>query len=107
MHFRYPSAAPFDFIHVGAAAPHIPAALVEQLAPGGRLVIPVGPENATQVWDLGALIPPEAAPCRSCLPPLQEFMVVDKGLDGQVTKRSVMQVVYVPLTTRLHQLERR
>jgi protein-L-isoaspartate(D-aspartate) O-methyltransferase len=37
-----PASAPFDAINVAAAAPHIPADLVEQLAPGGRLVAPVG-----------------------------------------------------------------
>ncbi len=37
-----PEAAPFDGIIVAAAAPQIPAALLAQLAPGGRLVIPVG-----------------------------------------------------------------
>jgi len=38
----YPSAAPYDVILVTAAAPLIPPALLEQLAEGGRLVIPVG-----------------------------------------------------------------
>ncbi len=37
-----PEAAPFDGIIVAAAAPQIPSALLAQLAPGGRLVIPVG-----------------------------------------------------------------
>jgi protein-L-isoaspartate O-methyltransferase len=34
-----PEHAPFDVIHVGAAAPTLPLALVEQLAPGGKMVI--------------------------------------------------------------------
>ena len=37
-----PEEAPFDVIVVAAAAPRVPAALYEQLAPGGRLVVPVG-----------------------------------------------------------------
>ncbi len=38
----YPPAAPYQAILVTAAAPHVPPALIEQLAEGGRLVIPVG-----------------------------------------------------------------
>jgi protein-L-isoaspartate(D-aspartate) O-methyltransferase len=45
----WPEAAPFDRILVTAAAAEVPAALVAQLAPGGRLVLPVGGEHDAQV----------------------------------------------------------
>ena len=44
-----PEQAPFDKILVAAAAPHIPQSLVEQLADGGRLVVPVGTRTEQQV----------------------------------------------------------
>ncbi|KAI8847164.1 protein-L-isoaspartate O-methyltransferase [Chytridium lagenaria] len=66
--------APFDCIHVGAAAPEIPTALIEQLKPGGRLVIPVGTDT-------------------------QELLVVDKDVEGEVTMRVKCGVMYVPLTS--------
>ena len=42
----WPQAAPYDGILVTAAAPSVPRALLEQLADGGRLVIPVGGRGA-------------------------------------------------------------
>ncbi|MCO5559126.1 hypothetical protein L7F22_012718 [Adiantum nelumboides] len=68
----YPDAAPYDAIHVGAAAAVVPEALMAQLKPGGRMVIPVGQS-------------------------LQDLMVIDKQLDGSVKKHSQMGVRYVPL----------
>lgn len=44
----YPEAAPFDAIVVTAGGPRVPEALLEQLADGGRLVIPVGSETRGQ-----------------------------------------------------------
>ncbi|XP_057787935.1 protein-L-isoaspartate O-methyltransferase 1-like [Salvia miltiorrhiza] len=71
----WPEHAPYDAIHVGAAAPEIPPALIEQLKPGGRLVIPVG--NI-----------------------FQDLQVVDKKEDGSLSVRSETSVRYVPLTSR-------
>uniref|UniRef100_A0A7N0RAM2 Protein-L-isoaspartate O-methyltransferase n=1 Tax=Kalanchoe fedtschenkoi TaxID=63787 RepID=A0A7N0RAM2_KALFE len=75
----WPEFAPYDAIHVGAAAPAIPQCLIDQLKPGGRLVIPVG--NI-----------------------FQELQVVDKDLKGQIHCHSQTSVRYVPLTSRQHQL---
>jgi protein-L-isoaspartate(D-aspartate) O-methyltransferase len=69
--------APFDGILVTAAAPHIPPPLVEQLKPGGRLVIPVG------------------VPGR-----VQQLQVLEKRADGTVQSRDVLRVAFVPLTGR-------
>lgn len=67
--------APYDAIVVTAAPDHIPAALVEQLKPGGRMVIPVG-----TLW--------------------QELMVITKNADGTTTSEDVVPVRFVPLTRK-------
>lgn len=67
--------APFDSIIVTAASSHIPPPLVEQLKPGGVLMIPVGP--AFQV---------------------QQLSMVRKGVDGEITTRQVLPVRFVPFT---------
>ena len=71
----WPEQAPFDAIIVTAAARGVPPALVEQLRPGGRLVIPVG------------------VPCGD-----QELRVLRKSSDGRVSSRAVLPVAFVPLT---------
>jgi len=57
LHFRvgdgtkgWPDEAPFDAILVTAAAPKVPQSLVEQLAEGGRLVIPIGGRESQDLW---------------------------------------------------------
>jgi len=70
----WPDCGPFDSIVVTAAASHIPPPLVRQLKPGGRMVIPVGPQFT-----------------------VQHLTIVDKGTDGRVTTRQVLPVSFVPL----------
>ena len=52
----WPEAAPFDAILVTAAAPRVPQPLLEQLAPGGRLVIPVDDPAALRFLGGGQLL---------------------------------------------------
>jgi protein-L-isoaspartate(D-aspartate) O-methyltransferase len=66
---------PFDGIVVTAAANAIPPPLIEQLKPGGRMLIPVG------------------APFSA-----QELIVLTKDAKGKVSTRSVLPVAFVPLT---------
>jgi protein-L-isoaspartate(D-aspartate) O-methyltransferase len=75
-YFGWPEKAPFDAIIVTAWASHVPPPLLEQLKPGGRMVIPVG--NALYQ---------------------QNLVVVHKGETAQdLRMESIMPVVFVPLT---------
>ena len=65
--------APFDKILVGAAAKRLPSALVDQLKPGGRMVLPVGPPDA------------------------QQLTVVEKGETGKIESRAVIPVRFAQL----------
>ncbi|KAK9090274.1 hypothetical protein Sjap_023451 [Stephania japonica] len=71
---------PYNAIHVGAAAPDIPVPLLDQLKPGGRMVIPVGTFS-------------------------QDLKVVEKKLDGSISVHNETSVRYVPLTSREDQLQ--
>ena len=69
-----PEHAPFNAIHVGAAAASVPLALVAQLAPGGCMVVPIGEQYETQ-----------------------DLVRVDKSADGSVVATPLYRVRYVPL----------
>ncbi|MBU0960067.1 MAG: protein-L-isoaspartate(D-aspartate) O-methyltransferase [Proteobacteria bacterium] len=81
----WPENSPFDGIIVTAAAQHIPPPLKEQLAPGGRLVIPVGYQHMPQ-----------------------ELLVLEKDKNGHFTTRDLLSVSFVPLTgeAQLHRTGR-
>jgi len=67
--------APFDAIIVTAASEQIPPPLVEQLKPGGKLIIPVGQQYQTQ-----------------------HLVLVEKDLNGTTNTRQILPVSFVPLT---------
>jgi protein-L-isoaspartate(D-aspartate) O-methyltransferase len=73
-YYGVPEAAPFDGVVVTAAATGIPPPLLDQLRPGGRMVIPVG----------GAFA-------------LQHLVLVEKAADGRVRTRQTLPVTFVPL----------
>lgn len=69
----WPEEQPFDAIIVTAAPDHVPPALVEQLAPGGRMVVPVGTY-------------------------MQALKIITKDKNGRVSERDTMPVLFVPMT---------
>lgn len=74
-HRGWPPGGPYDAIVVTAATPVVPPALVEQLKPGGRLVLPLGP-----------------------LAGGQQLVRLHKDAHGHVTQQTVLPVIFVPLT---------
>jgi protein-L-isoaspartate(D-aspartate) O-methyltransferase len=70
----WPCEAPFDRIIVTAAAPAVPPALLEQLAPDGRMVLPLGRTDA-----------------------VQELAIIDK-VEGEIVRHDLFPVRFVPLT---------
>ena len=71
----WPAAAPFDAIIVTAAPAAVPQPLVDQLKPGGRMVIPVGGPSD-----------------------VQQLLLVEKQPDGRTTTTRTLPVRFVPLT---------
>ena len=77
----WPKEAPFDRIIVTAAPEKIPSALVDQLKPGGRMVLPVGP----RWWG-------------------QDLLVIEKDSTGEVMEKKTLPVRFVPM---VHEKERK
>jgi protein-L-isoaspartate(D-aspartate) O-methyltransferase len=71
----WPEHGPFDGIIVTAGAPHVPKPLLDQLKPGGRMVIPVGPAGS-----------------------VQRLKLITKDRLGRVREEEVIPVRFVPLT---------
>jgi protein-L-isoaspartate(D-aspartate) O-methyltransferase len=74
-YYGWEAHAPFDAIIVTAAADHIPPPLIQQLKPGGRMMIPVGSRFMTQ-----------------------QLVIVEKTMSGDVSTRLILPVRFVPLT---------
>jgi protein-L-isoaspartate(D-aspartate) O-methyltransferase len=70
----WPEKGPFDGIVVTAAAPKVPQALVDQLKPGGKLVIPIG-----ERWEV------------------QKLLLIVRNADGTLQQKNVLPVRFVPL----------
>ena len=71
----WPEHAPFDGIVVAAGAAQVPQPLLDQLKPGGRLVMPIGPTG-----------------------PQEQLLVLTKSGDGKITRCSLGWTMFVPLT---------
>ncbi len=71
----WPEQAPFDAILVTAAIEKVPQPLLDQLKPGGRLVIPLGKVRSSQTLTL-----------------------VEKTLEGKIVYHEILPVAFVPLT---------
>ncbi|MBE0595817.1 MAG: protein-L-isoaspartate(D-aspartate) O-methyltransferase, partial [Desulfuromonadales bacterium] len=76
-YYGWPEAAPFDGIIVTCAAGNIPPPLMEQLAVGGRMLIPIGKRFGTQY-----------------------LILVTKDHDGSISSRNLMAVRFVPLVRK-------
>jgi protein-L-isoaspartate(D-aspartate) O-methyltransferase len=75
----WPEEAPFEAIIVTCAPPEIPPPLLEQLAPGGRLILPVGRQHTSQ-----------------------SLTLVEKDQEGRLHRRNLLAVSFVPLVRAGH-----
>ncbi len=73
-YYGWPDAAPFDVIMVTAAVETVPLPLIDQLAPGGRMILPVGKRRFTQ-----------------------DLILLQKNQQGEVHSSSLLPVTFVPL----------
>ena len=73
----WPEHAPFDIIMVTAAPEQIPQPLIDQLKPGGRLIVPVGPRFT-----------------------VQQLQLIEKDAAGAIHTKNVSPVMFVPLRRR-------
>jgi protein-L-isoaspartate(D-aspartate) O-methyltransferase len=73
-HVGWPEAAPFDGIIVTCSPDHIPAPLLEQLAVGGRMVIPIRYSHT-----------------------VQDLLLVEKLPNGKLKKTNLISVLFVPM----------
>lgn len=70
----WPDEAPFDVITLAASPPEIPQPLIDQLAPGGRMALPVGSRFQ------------------------QKLILIEKDANGEVSQREIAPVAFVPMT---------
>lgn len=78
-HIGWPEHAPYDGIIITAAATYLSPALLDQLKPGGRLVVPFGRPHMTQ-----------------------ELMLVEKDIGGKFHSRKILDVAFVPMMDEDH-----
>lgn len=73
-YYGWKAGAPYDAIIVKEAVGHVPPPLLDQLKPGGRMVIPLGPNEGPQ-----------------------HLTVIEKGLDGKIKETRILPVRFTPL----------
>jgi protein-L-isoaspartate(D-aspartate) O-methyltransferase len=76
-YFGWPEVAPFDGIIVTCAAGHVPPPLLQQLKPGGKMIIPVGKRFGTQ-----------------------HLILITKKDDNSISSKTIMPVRFVPLVRK-------